>query len=186
MTAALKNDYRTRPARIAAIRHALQREPLFDDEVARHHPHTRHDQQLPFMHVTGQRRQRPNPVPVPVAAARPPHPLRAAHTLLIGLSEAAAGKRPMRQLGNHVSQGVAHRVRKAFENKAVLGERHWLHASTVRSVTGSEPTSNAVEVCATVVVRARSAAETRVRAVALRLELQNDLWQCTELDGLDQ
>lgn len=154
------------------VRPAPRREPPFDDELADAGGPARYDRPLPF-----ERPRRP-PVPSgPVTARHPgvPEPAQWGQRLLVGVIETAAGHRPLNQLTALVSPSVACGLRGEFERAAVLGRPHWLRRASVRSVRATEPADRVAELCATV------AAEGRVRAVAMRLEVRHGRWCCTRL-----
>jgi hypothetical protein len=157
------------------VRPAPPREPPFDDEVdaaaLRVGPY---DQPLPFARP---RRRRTVLPPAPPSAARSalPDPGVWGRRLLVGIIETAAGRRPLNQLSALLSAGVAHGLRGDFEQAARVGRPHWTHAAVVRTVRSSEPADGVAELSATV----RSGS--RVRAVAMRLEVRHHRWCCTRL-----
>ena len=160
------------PHRPVRVRTAPRREPPFDDEIdpAAATAH-RADRPLPFAADAGaimvRRRHSDSVLPDPTLAAR---------ALLIGLIEAAAGKRPMRQLGDHLTLGVSCGLRDDFDRERRLGRRHWLHRAAVRSVHTSEPSHGVAELVVTLRVGER------VRAAALRFEFRHDRWRCTRFE----
>ena len=151
------------------VRTAPRREPPFDDERDPGAVRAlRSDQPLPFVTESVpivQRRRR--------AETTLPDPTLSARSLLIGLIETAAGKRPMRQLNDHLTLGVSCGLRDDFDREARLGRRHWLQRATVRSVHTSEPSPGVAEVAVTLNVG------TRIRAAALRFEFRHNRWRCT-------
>lgn len=170
MTAAVIDSARDAgaPGRIR-VRSAPRREPPFDDELDPSAVHAlRSDQPLPFATESA-----PIVMRKPRAGAPLPDPALSARSLLIGLVEAAAGKRPMRQLNDHLTLGVSCGLRDDFDREARLGRRHWLHRATVRSMHTSEPSRGVAEIAVTLGVG------TRVRAAALRFEFRHDRWRCT-------
>jgi hypothetical protein len=155
------------------VRPAPRREPPFDDEISDPLRQPRpYDQRLPFELPVPRR---------PAWPARPslrrglPDPAAWTRRLLIGMVEAAAGRRPLHQLAAMVSPGVLRGLGADFERAATTGDPHWLHRATVRTIRGCEPVDGVAEICATV------EAGRRVRAVALRLEEQHGRWRCTRL-----
>jgi hypothetical protein len=172
MTALLDLPAATSRRRIT-VRPAPRREPPFDDELPPQllHQVGPYDQQLPF-----ERPARPVPVPDrPVANAGLPDPALWGRRLLIGIIEAAAGRRPLQQLGSLLSHSVAYGLRIDFERSARSGRRHWIGQAAIRTVRASEPADGVAELSATVAIGRR------VRAVALRLEAVDGRWQCTRL-----
>ena len=170
MTAAVLDTAREAgaPGRVR-VRTAPRREPPFDDELDPAAARAlRSDQPLPFVteptQVVVRRRRAESALPDPTLSAR---------SLLIGLIEAAAGKRPMRQLNDHLTIGVSCGLRDDFDRETRLGRRHWLHRATVRSVHTSEPSRGVAEIAVTLSVGPR------VRAAALRFEFRHDRWRCT-------
>lgn len=158
-----------RPVR---VRTAPRREPPFDDEIDPTAAVThRADRPLPFAaeteRVLMRRRHSDSALPDPTLAAR---------ALLIGLIEAAAGKRPMRQLGDHLTLGVSCGLRDDFDHETRLGRRHWLHRATVRSMHTSEPNHGVAELAVTLRVG------DRIRAAAMRFEFRHDRWRCTRFE----
>ena len=164
-----------RAAGTIVVRPAPPREPPFDDELAADLPLAgRHDQPLPFA------RSRRRRAALPPAAASPlravlPDPAMWGQRLLVGIIEAAGGRRPVNQLTSLLSPAVAHGLRSEFELAANLHKPHWTHRAVVRSVRASEPADQVAELCATVRVGER------VRAVAMRLEVRHSRWCCTKL-----
>jgi hypothetical protein len=104
-----------------------------------------------------------------------PDPAVWGRRLLVGIIEAAGGKRPLQQLVTLLSPSIAHGLRADFERAAQDRRRHWTHAATVRSIRASEPSEGVAEVCATVQIGGR------VRAVAFRAETHQGKWRCTRL-----
>jgi hypothetical protein len=157
------------------VRPAPRREPPFDDEIdaaaVRIGPY---DQPLPFARPRRRRLALPPAPPSPMRAALP-DPGAWGRRLLVGIIETAAGRRPLNQLSALLSAGVAHGLRRDFEQAARVGHPHWTHAAAVRSVRVSEPADGVAELCATV------HAGSRVRAVAMRLEVRHQRWCCTRL-----
>jgi hypothetical protein len=155
------------------VRAAPRREPPFDDEMAARHLHAVGplDRPLPFA--------RPAPRQVMTAAGslrrEVPDPAVWGRRLLVGIIEAAGGKRPLQQLVTLLSPSIAHGLRADFERAAQDRRRHWTHAATVRSIRASEPSEGVAEVCATVQIGGR------VRAVAFRAETHQGKWRCTRL-----
>lgn len=175
MTAALRRSTASAsgkaPARLVIIRPAPPREPPFDDELTEPPLVGRYDQRLPFARpcrVTSR-------LPQPRRLGALPDPGAWGRRLLVGLIEAAAGRRPLSQLAALLSLSVIRGIGTDFERAAVSGRPHWLHRAAVRSVRATEPADGVAELCATI--------ETgqRIRAVALRLEAQNGRWRCTRL-----
>lgn len=159
--------------RYATVRPAPRREPPFDDEVD--HPPLRlvraQALELPFPDL---RPVRPAvPVERPAAVGEPE---LWARRLLVGLSECAGGRRPLRQLGRLVNpmllRGLGHDLERADSGRP----RHWLAGATVRSLHVSEPAEGVAEVAAVL------SAGRRVRALALRLEVRHGRWQCVRLE----
>ncbi len=155
------------------VRAAPRREPPFDDERPARHLHSVGplDRPLPFA------RPAPRPVVTPVGSPRSelPDPAAWGRRVLVGIIEAAGGKRPLQQLGALLSPSIAHGLRADFDRAAQLRCRHWTHAATLRSIRASEPREGVAEVCATVQIG------DRVRAVAFRAEAQQGKWRCTRL-----
>jgi hypothetical protein len=174
MTAALSEHSSARAkSRTVLLLPAPHREPPFDDEVPRHlHVVGALDQQLPFDRAAA---RTPLPIASPAARAGWPDPGGWGRRLLVGLIETAGGRRPLNQLAGLMSRSVAGGVGADFERCAQLGQRHWTHAATVRTVRVSEPADGVAELSATVGVGPR------VRAVAMRLEIHGGRWRCTRL-----
>jgi hypothetical protein len=155
------------------VRAAPRREPPFDDEMAARHLHAVGplDQPLPF--------GRPSPAQMMTAPgsrrSELPDPSMWGRRLLVGIIEAAGGKRPLQQLVTLLSPSIARGLRADFERAAQHRRRHWTHAATVRSIRASEPCEGVAEVCATVQIG------NRVRAVAFRAEARQGNWRCTRL-----
>lgn len=162
-----------RPALRVVVRPAPHREPPFDDELT---PEliaaTPSPYDLPLPLEIPPRPRRPVPLP---RLSTAPDPVPWATRLLIGLAETAAGRRPLAQLAPLLGLGVARGVGNDFDRGTAERRPHWLSRATVRSVRASEPTEGVAEVCATVEVGPR------VRAVAMRLDLQHGRWRCTRL-----
>jgi hypothetical protein len=160
-------------ARLLTARPAPRREPPFDDEIDIHRPAlTRFDRPLPF--------ERPQIRPEPVVIRRRiddelPDPAVWGRRLLIGLVEAAAGKRPMQQLDEFLTPAIAQGLRAELQRSETSGRRHWLHRATPGSVRAMQPCRGIAEVSATVYVGPR------VRALALRVERRHDRWRCTRI-----
>ena len=171
MTAALESPRaaRARTLRSApSVRPAPRREPPFDDELE---PEAfgRHDRRLPFEASTfadGRYQPLRGTLPDPVGWAR---------RLLVGLIEAASGRRPLAQLSAVMSPSVVWGLAATFESAARLSSPHWIAGGTVCNVRACEPASGVGEVCASVEARGR------VHAVALRLEERDGRWRCTRL-----
>jgi uncharacterized protein DUF6459 len=161
-----------RASRPMTVRPAPRREPPFDDEIPPLYVVGPLDQRLPFEATPA----RESPVglrPPPRTAL--PDPALWGRRLLIGISETAAGRRPLQQLAALLSHSVAHGLGADFERAARGRHPHWTHAATVGSVRACEPAEGVAEVCATM------QAGTRVHAVALRLEARHGRWRCTKL-----
>lgn len=162
-----------RTERRIRVRPAPRREPPFDDELPLDGLPmvSTLDRPLPFVQV----------VEPPMIVVRPPRdsalpdPAIWARRLLVGIVEAAGGKRPLQQLGGLLSPAITHGLRADFHRAVALRARHWTHAATVRSIRASEPTPGIAEVCATLQIGRR------VRAVALRAEEHQGRWMCTRL-----
>lgn len=169
MTATLT---RGRPARSSAIRPAPRREPPFDDELQTVQLRAvgRYDRPLPFGEP-GRGATRP-PVPLPCTL---PDPAGWGRRLLIGIIEAAGGRRPLPQLSALLSPSVALGLGADLERANQLRTPHWTHTATVRTVHASSPSDGVAELSATL------QAGRRVRAVALRLEARGGRWRCTKL-----
>jgi hypothetical protein len=171
MTATIVRDP---PATGPAIRPAPRREPPFDDELV---PVVLGagplDRPLPFEDHRG--RTRPIPSDRSLAAARLPDPVTWGRRLLVAVIETAGGRRPLQQLGALMSPRVASGLRADFERAARLDRRHWIHAAVVRTVHASTPADGVAEVSASLEIGRR------VRAVALRLEVEDGRWRCTRL-----
>lgn len=161
-----------RAAGTVVVRPAPRREPPFDDEIADGQWAVRpYDRPLPFQRAPRLRLQ----APPNVLRGALPDPALWGRRLLVGIIEAAAGRRPLNQLGALLSRSVATGLRGDFARAAGLGRRHWTHAATVHSVHASEPTENVAELAATV------RQDDRVRAIAIRLEVRHGRWCCTRL-----
>jgi len=121
--------------RTPKLRPAPRREPPFDDELPRPRLQLVHgqDQELPF----------PEPAtPIVEPLTRPPglpDPGAWATRLLVGLSESAAGRRPLNQMAGLLTPGVFRGISQDFERANAQGSRHWLHSAIVRNVHTSEP-----------------------------------------------
>jgi hypothetical protein len=160
-----------RSPRLPTVRPAPRREPPFDDEVPHLHRVGALDRPLPFARPL-------HPVPMPLRQPRRselPDPALWGRRLLVGITETAAGKRPLQQLAALVSPSVAHGLGAEFERAAATGRRHWLATATLRSVRAAEPAEGAAELSATLL------AGSRVRAVAMRLDAREGRWRCTRL-----
>jgi hypothetical protein len=160
-----------RPATAITIRPAPRREPPFDDELPSLHGAGPHDQRLPL----ARRAANPGQRPAPPRPDHLPDPSRWAHSLLIGVIETAAGRRPLQQLAALFSLPVASGLGADFERAALLHKPHWTHAASVRTIHASRPSDGVAELSATLQTG------TRVRAVALRLEAHSGRWRCTRL-----
>ena len=163
---------RSRPRAAVFVRPAPRREPPFDDELAEAGVVAagRYDRQLPF----------PEPAlraPLRFAARRGdlPDPVPWARRMMVGVVEAAAGRRPIQQLVGMLSPSILVALREEFLGAQRRRGRHWLTAATVRTVTGCEPAPGVAELCATL------RTPTRTRAVALRAELHHGAWRCVRL-----
>ncbi|MDP9116528.1 MAG: Rv3235 family protein [Actinomycetota bacterium] len=165
---------RHRPMHPVVVRPAPRREPPFDDEVGSRHLTSVGllDRRLPFSsdahHVT-------------FAVTRPPDrgglpdPVVWGRRLLVGIIEAAGGRRPFQQLAPLLSPSVV-RGMGAVLTPATRGRTlHWTHAATVRTVRVSEPCRGVAELAVTVQVGERT------RAIALRAEAHQGAWRCTRL-----
>lgn len=157
------------------IRPAPRREPPYDDEidsgVAALGPN---DRPLPFERPRGRR------VPLPLPTLSPlrtvlPDPGRWGRRLLVGVIETAAGRRSLNQLTALLSPGVAHGLRSDLQHATRVGRPHWTSTAVVRSVRVCRPCEQVAELSATV------RTGTRVRAIAMRLEVRHDRWCCTRL-----
>lgn len=160
-----------RPPLHIVVRPAPPREPPFDDEITTPSPVTPWDQRLPF-------ERRPAPVTRLPLRTRPPglpDPATWGRRLLVGLIEAADGRRPLPQLAAMLSPSVTRGLAADFDRAARAGTPHWLHRTGVRTLRAAEPAEGVAELCATL------EAGRRVRAVALRLEEQHGRWRCTRL-----
>lgn len=160
------------------IRPAPLREPPFDDQVARRHLRLvgPHDRPLPFAAPpTPSRPAAPAVVACDVDGTPLPDAAAWGRRLLVGITESAAGRRPMQQLSALLSPSVAHGLGADLERAAQARRPHWTSAASVRTVRATHPRSAVAEVCATVQVG------DRVRAVALRLEAHRGRWRCTRL-----
>jgi hypothetical protein len=155
------------------LRPAPRREPPFDDEVE---PGGQpwfgmQPDRLPFAD--------PRPTAAPVVAVRPgvlPNPSGWGRRLLIGITESAAGQRPLAQLSALLTPSVAQGLGRHVDFRCRDGRRHWLASARVRSVRSTQPADNVAEVSATL------QCGPRVRAVALRLEVRHGRWRCTRLE----
>lgn len=164
-----------RPGAAIVVRPAPRREPPFDDEVDERAVRTGpYDQPLPFARPRRRRAALPAAPPSP-SRAMLPDPALWGRRLLVGIIEAAAGRRPLNQLAALLSAGVSHGLRSEFELAAVVGKPHWTHRAVIRSVRATEPADQVAELCATV------RAGQRVRAIAMRLEVRHGRWCCTRL-----
>jgi hypothetical protein len=164
-----------RAAGTFVVRPAPRREPPFDDEIADDTVVPgRHDRPLPFARARRRRANLPAPEPSPLRAVLP-DPAMWGQRLLIGIIEAAGGRRPVNQLTTLLSPAVAYGLRSELEHAERLKKRHWTHRAVVRSVRSSEPAEQVAELCATVRVGER------VRAIAMRLEVRHSRWCCTKL-----
>lgn len=164
-----------RAAGTIVVRPAPPREPPFDDEIADGSVVAgRHDRPLPFARSRRRRATLPTPAPAPLRGVLP-DPAMWGQRLLVGIIEAAGGRRPVNQLAALLSPAVAHGLRTELEHAGRLNKPHWTHRAVVRSVRSSEPAEQVAELCATVRVGER------VRAVAMRLEVRHGRWCCTKL-----
>ena len=163
-----------RAAGTIVVRPAPHREPPYDDELDASGASRHYDRPLPLPRSRGRHLATALAPPMPVRTALP-DPVQWSRRLLVGVIEAAAGRRPLNQLTALLTPSVAHGLRSDFDRAALLGRPHWTHTATVRSVRGSEPAANVAEVCATV------RAGQRVRAIALRVEVRHGRWCCTRL-----
>jgi hypothetical protein len=163
------NDTAHPGRRTATVRRAPRRDPPFDDELPR-----------PRLHlVRGREQVLPFPLAEPSAppARRPdlPDPIGWTRRLLLGLTETAAGRRPLNQVATLLSPAVSRGVGADFERVASAGQVHWLHRARVRTIRLDEPADGVAELAVTVQDGAR------VRALALRLEARHGRWRCTRL-----
>jgi hypothetical protein len=127
---------------------------------------------------TGVSRRTP-PTGGPASRAKPAGPTALAglaRALILAMLEVVAGRRPAAQLRRHVSPAVY---------AALAHPEHWPapFRVTTRSpqVIGlhlSRPSRSGIEIAATVYLAGR------IRAVAARLELRHDQWQCDALELL--
>lgn len=167
-------DVHAAPRRpLVTVRAAPRREPPFDDELA---PDTAasvsvFDQPLPFEQTAP---EPPPPVHRPLDEGLP-EPSQWARRLLVGLVEAAAGKRPLHQLAPLLTPSIADGLSTELARAEVHGRRHWLHGTVPRTVRAMQPCAGVAEVNATVRVGER------VRAIALRVERRHDRWRCTRI-----
>jgi hypothetical protein len=160
------------PTRVVTVLPAPRREPPFDDELSQ-----------PWLHIVrGRDRELPFPEPTPgLCAIAPtrradlPDPASWVRRLLLGLSEAAAGRRPLNQVAALLSPSVARGLGADFERATAKGSRHWLHEANVRNIRATEPSEGVAELAATVQAGAR------IRAMALRLEARHGHWRCVRL-----
>lgn len=163
-----------RPRLRVVVRPAPQREPPFDDEVDRSVPVLgRHDRRLPFATPA-----EAGAAPARVTPSGLPDPAPWGRRLLVGLIEAAEGRRSLQQLGPVLSFAIVRGLSAELERAAQSGQRHWLGHATVRSVRATEPATGVAELSASVERGGR------VRAVALRLEHDGGApgrWRCTRL-----
>jgi hypothetical protein len=160
------------PARgrlVLSLRPAPRREPPFDDELDQPPYRNRLQGVLPLRRAALQSFE--------AVAADPalPDPTRWVQSLLVGVIETAAGRRPLQQLQKMFSIGVAHGLRRDFERVTRVGNVHWIAGTSVRSVRAMRPVEGVAEVTATLQCGAR------IRAVALRLEERQGRWNCTRL-----
>jgi hypothetical protein len=160
------------------IRRAPDREPPFDDE--RHpddvEPISRFQRVLPFPPLHPPDRHRPA---VPARSARRaavPDPAELAHRILIGVVEVASRHRPISQLDGMLSSTVSSELGAGLVKAAKRYRKHRLSGATLGTLRASEPVDGVAEICATL------RTPTRVRAVALRLEIRRGQWICTWLD----
>jgi hypothetical protein len=173
MTAALaRTDVPATPSpRPVRLRPAPSREPPFDDELpAASRLAPRWAARLPF--------EEPRRALRPLAAAAEgalPDPGRWTRRLLIGLTETAAGRRPMAQLAAMLTPSVSTSLGQDLDVRARNGRRHWLASARVRSVRATRPADEVAELSATL------QCGPRVRAAALRLEVRHGCWRCTRL-----
>ncbi|HEY2299383.1 MAG TPA: Rv3235 family protein [Jatrophihabitans sp.] len=164
-----------RAAGTFVVRPAPRREPPFDDEIADGaFAPGRNDRPLPFARSRRRRVNLPAPAPSQLRAVLP-DPAMWGQRLLVGIIEAAGGRRPVNQLTSLLSPAVAHGLRSELEHAERLKKPHWTHRAVVRSVRSSEPAEQVAELCATVRVGER------VRAIAMRLEVRHSRWCCTKL-----
>jgi hypothetical protein len=160
------------PRRLLTVRPAPRREPPYDDESDRPVGLNGYDLPLPFERTPVQpeavavRRRLDDELPDPAVWGR---------RLLIGLVEAAAGKRPIHQLDEFLTPAIAHGLRSELQRADPFGRRHWLHGAMPRSVRAMQPCQGVAEISATVQVGAR------VRALALRVERRHERWRCTRI-----
>jgi len=158
--------------RVPTIVPAPRREPPFDDELPnpRLHIVRAGERELPF----------PEP-PVDICAITTtrrsdlPDPSAWTRRLLVGLTEAASGRRPLNQVAALLSPSVARGLGGDFDRASARGSRHWLHRANVRNVHVTEPRDGVAELAATL------QAGGRVRAIALRLEARHGHWRCTRM-----
>ncbi len=162
------------PGRTVTLRPAPPREPPFDDEIDALTVVGRHDRPLPFEPRHTAPLSSVNRTMSPLRAALP-DPSGWARRLLIGIIETAAGKRPLHQLAALLGPGVVSGLGADFERAARGGRPHWTSAATVRSVRSSEPVDGVAELSATL------GTGSRVRAIAMRLEVRHGRWCCTRL-----
>jgi hypothetical protein len=96
--------------------------------------------------------------------------------LLVGITESAAGLRPLPQLAGLLTPSVAQGIARQVEQRAGAARRHWLAGARVRSLRVTQPADQVAELSATL------QCGPRVRAVALRLEVRHGRWRCTRLE----
>ncbi|MGN6607437.1 MAG: Rv3235 family protein [Jatrophihabitans sp.] len=160
--------------RYATVRPAPRREPPFDDELAAERPPLRLvrglELELPFPdpHVV-------TPLQVGVRPSVAGDPELWARRLLLGLSEYAAGRRPLHQLAPIVNPLLLRSLGANIDRARTAPGGHWLRGAAIRSLRLSTPADGVAEVAAVL------NAGRRVRAMALRLEVRHGRWQCVQL-----
>jgi hypothetical protein len=174
MTAVLATpDAKTAAPLPVRLRPAPHREPPFDDELA---PGTAGlpgpwDARLPFAEP------RLAALPSPVSRrGMLPDPGIWGRRLLIGITESAAGLRPLPQLAALLAPSVAEGLARHVGRRGRDGRPHWLAGARVRSVRATQPAEDVAEISATL------QCGPRVRAVALRLDVRHGRWRCTRLE----
>lgn len=175
-------DQEPAPAPRFLPRPAPRREPPFDDELAARHLSLVGplDQPLPFdtlgPNAPSAMRLHTGPDPFairPTGRQELPEPAAFARRLVIGVLEAATGRRSASQLRHHTSPTVQAGLTRDAGRISRLGSTH--RPATLHSLHITEPADGVAEVAA--VVRVGD----RFRALALRLEGLDGRWRCVRL-----
>jgi hypothetical protein len=154
------------------LRPAPRREPPFDDELPASVSTVAMSTQLmlPFPQASARTDDRP-PAQDPGIAEVAMWTRR----LLVGIIESSGGRRSLNQLADLLTPAIAAALRADYARQAGRGKRHWASGAVIRSIHPCRLRDGVVEISATL------HSGPRLRAVALRAEMQHGRWRCTRL-----